>query len=126
MPTISRQTEQRRAIVRALRGQAGALTAKELHERLAEVGLATVYRNIHRMVESGELDAVRRPSGELAYRACGDGHHHHLVCRACGRVVEIHDCALDDWSKRLAKQHDFVAIEHETELFGTCTDCAKS
>jgi len=120
----TRQTGQRRAIFQALAKDKTALTAQELHQHLTGVGLATVYRNLQRLAEQGKVDTIRRPNGELAFRVCGVGHHHHLICRSCGRVVEVHDCALEDWSRKLATEHDFSAIEHQTELFGTCGACA--
>lgn len=119
-----RKTEQRAAIVTALQHSDRALTAQELHDDLRDVGLATVYRNLGRLAEDGEIDAIRRPNGETAYRACGAGHHHHLICRECGRVVELHDCSLDDWSRKIAKKHGFVGVEHQAELLGTCERCA--
>lgn len=120
-----RKTEQRAAIVTALQRSERALTAQELHVNLDDVGLATVYRNLGRLAEDGEIDAIRRPNGETAYRACGAGHHHHLICRDCGRVVELHDCSLDDWSRKIAEKHGFVSVEHQAELLGTCEQCAR-
>lgn len=122
--SAKRKTEQRAAIVTALQRSDRALTAQELHDDLDAVGLATVYRNLGRLAEDGEIDAIRRPNGETAYRACGSGHHHHLICRECGRVVELHDCSLDDWSRKIAEQHGFVGVEHQAELLGTCEQCA--
>jgi Fur family ferric uptake transcriptional regulator len=119
-----RRTEQRRSIVSALAKSDQALSAQELHDNLKDVGLATVYRNLGRLADEGEIDAIRRPNGETAYRACGAGHHHHLICRDCGKVVELHDCALSDWSRKIAGEHGFSAVEHQAELFGTCADCA--
>lgn len=101
-----------------------AMTAQELHEKLKDVGLATVYRNLGRLADDGEIDAIRRPSGELAYRACGSGHHHHLICRQCGKVVELHDCSLGSWSREIGEANGFTQIEHQAELFGTCATCA--
>jgi Fur family ferric uptake transcriptional regulator len=119
-----RRTEQRRAIVDALSRSDRALSAQELHDDLDHVGLATVYRNLGRLADAGEIDAIRRPNGETAYRACGAGHHHHLICRECGKVVELHDCALSDWSRQIAEQHGFSRVEHQAELIGVCSDCA--
>jgi Fur family ferric uptake transcriptional regulator len=120
----TRRTEQRRAIIDALGHSDQALTAQELHDNLDDVGLATVYRNLGRLAAEGEVDAIRRPSGETAYRACGHGHHHHLICRSCGVVVELHDCTLADWSRKIAGEHGFQQVEHQAELLGTCSDCA--
>lgn len=123
-----KQTEQRRQIVAALAAGDRALSAQQLHEQLraadSAVGLATVYRNLARLAEEGEIDAIRRPSGETAYRSCGSGHHHHLTCRECGLVVELHDCALAEWSKGIAARHGFQQVEHQAELVGVCAGCA--
>ncbi len=118
-----RRTQQRAVIVNALRERGQAVSAQELHSKIDGVGLATVYRNLGRLAETGEIDVIRRPSGELAYRACSSGHHHHLVCRECGCVVEIHDCAIEDWATKLARRHGFSRVEHQAELVGTCTAC---
>lgn len=123
-----KQTGQRRSIVAALAAGDRTLSAQELHERLraadAGVGLATVYRNLARLADAGEIDAIRRPNGETAYRSCGSGHHHHLICRECGLVVELHDCALAEWSKGIAERHGFQQVEHQAELVGLCARCA--
>ncbi|MGH2907297.1 MAG: Fur family transcriptional regulator [Solirubrobacterales bacterium] len=119
-----RKTEQRRSIVEALEHSDRALSAQELHDVVKGVGLATVYRNLNRLAEGGEIDAIRRPNGETAYRACASGHHHHLICRECGAVVELHDCSIADWSRRVAGAHGFVKVEHQVELVGVCADCS--
>lgn len=100
-----------------------AVTAQELHRRLDGVGLATVYRNLQRLAESGEADAVRRESGEQAFLLCGGGHHHHLTCRACGRVEQVRDCELEGWAGRVAAAHGFRSVEHRVELVGLCGGC---
>ena len=72
------------------------VTAQELHERLRRrgerLGLATVYRTLGLLAEEGVIDALSHRQGELCYRLCGDGHHHHLVCSRCHQVVELEDC----------------------------------
>lgn len=84
-----------------------------------------MYRNLSRLAEDGEIDAIRRSNGETAYRACGHGHHHHLICRECGKVVEVHDCTLGEWSRKIGAEYGFTGIEHQAELLGTCQGCAK-
>ena len=120
---MSRRTEQRRAILGALRQSDTAVTAQELHDRLDGVGLATVYRNLQRLAEEGEADTLRRDNGEQAFLLCGAGHHHHLTCRVCGRVEQIRDCALDDWARGVARSHGFRQVEHRAELVGVCAAC---
>jgi Fur family ferric uptake transcriptional regulator len=121
---MSRTTEQRRAIMDALRETETAVTAQELHARLEGVGLATVYRNLQRLADEGQADTLRRESGEVAFLICERGHHHHLTCRSCGRVEQVRDCRLGDWARAVADLHGFTQVEHRAELVGTCSHCA--
>jgi Fur family ferric uptake transcriptional regulator len=123
---MSRRTDQRDAIVEALRGSDRAVTAQELHGQLAGVGLATVYRNLQRLAETGDADTLRRENGEIAFLLCGAGHHHHLTCRECGKVEQVRDCRLDDWARAVAADHGFSQVEHHAELVGLCAKCAEA
>lgn len=122
---MERATGQRQAILDELSRSDTAVTAQELHARLDGVGLATVYRNLQRLAEEGRADTLRRETGEQAFLLCGGGHHHHLTCRACGRVEQVRDCRLDDWARAVAKSHGFAEVEHEAELVGLCSACAR-
>src|SRR4051812_369000 len=121
---MSRRTGQREAIVDALRGSDRAVTAQELHGQLTGVGLATVYRNLQRLADAGDADTLRRDNGELAFLLCGREHHHHLTCPSWGRVVQVHDCRLDEWARSVAAGHGFSDVEHHAELAGVCAACA--
>lgn len=68
---------------------------------------------------------LRTVSGEAAYRRCSSGHHHHLVCRACGATVEVEGPAVERWARAVATEHGFVDVEHTVEVFGTCRPCAQ-
>jgi Fur family transcriptional regulator, ferric uptake regulator len=122
---VSRRTEQRAAILDALRASDRAVTAQELHGELEGVGLATVYRNLQRLADSGDADTLRRDNGEVAFLICGGGHHHHLSCRVCGRVEQVRDCRLDDWAREVAAGHGFSHVEHRAELVGLCAGCSR-
>ena len=122
---MSRRTEQREAILDALSASDRAVTAQELHARLEGVGLATVYRNLQRLADSGDADTLRRDNGEVAFLICGAGHHHHLTCRVCGRVEQVRDCRLDGWAHEVAAGHGFSQVEHRAELVGVCAACSR-
>lgn len=122
---MSRKTEQREAILDALRASDRAVTAQELHGELEGVGLATVYRNLQRLAEEGTADTLRRDSGEQAFLICPSDHHHHLTCRVCGRVERVSDCRLGDWASEVAAEHGFAQVEHHAELVGVCQGCSK-
>jgi Fur family ferric uptake transcriptional regulator len=126
-----RNTSQRAAILQILAGTAEFVTAQELHSALRDsgtgIGLATVYRALSDMVAAGEVDTLRGPAGETLYRQCGEStHHHHLVCRICGRTEEVTAPGVERWARAVADEYGFVDINHEVELFGVCGDCARA
>jgi Fur family ferric uptake transcriptional regulator len=103
-------------------------SAQELHDLLKHkgdsVGLTTVYRTLQSLADAGEVDVLRTADGEAVYRRCSSGHHHHLVCRGCGRTVEVEGPAVERWADSVAAEHGFVDIAHTLEIFGTCSSCA--
>ena len=124
---VQRVTRQRLAVRALLEQRDGFRSAQQLHEDLRQagdsVGLATVYRTLQSMAEAGEVDGIRNGDGEMVYRQCSDGHHHHLVCRNCGRTVEISAHVVEAWASEVAAEHGFRDAGHEIELFGLCSDC---
>lgn len=122
-----RPTRQRAAVEAVFAGLEGFHSAQEVHARLRAsgdtVGLATVYRAVQSLAEDGALDSIRTDSGEALYRRCSPQHHHHLVCRGCGRTVEVAGPAVEAWADRVAGEHGFADVSHTLEIFGTCGDC---
>ena len=123
-----RNTRQRAEVRDAVAANPAFATSQTIHDRLrhegSKVGLATVYRTLQAMAASGELDTIRTPDGQIAYRTCAPGPHHHLVCRSCGRTVEIDLPGLEATTRRIAGEYGFAEIDHEVEFFGTCSSCA--
>jgi Fur family ferric uptake transcriptional regulator len=76
------------------------------------------------LVDAGEVDATRLPGGEQVFRRCSRSHHHHLVCRQCGKTVEVTGPDVEQWADRVAAEHGFTDVAHTVEIFGTCADCA--
>ena len=123
-----RPTRQRAAVAAVLADTEEFRSAQELHALLHEagdkVGLATVYRNLQAMAADGEIDMLRTDEGEAVYRACSTGHHHHLVCRVCGRTVEVEGPTVEAWATRVSAEHGFTEVRHTLEIFGTCATCS--
>jgi Fur family ferric uptake transcriptional regulator len=123
-----RQTRQRAEIRHAVEAMPSFATAQDIHDRMRHdgsgVGLATVYRTLQAMAAGGELDAIRIQDGQVAYRTCSPGHHHHLICRECGRTVEVALPPLESLVAAMASEHGFARIDHEVEFFGICNACA--
>lgn len=122
-----RTTRQRTAVAAVFDDLEGFHSAQEVHARLRaagdSVGLSTVYRAVQALAEDGELDSIRTDSGEALYRRCSTLHHHHLVCRSCGRTVEVAGPAVERWADRTAEEHGFADVSHTLEIFGTCAAC---
>ena len=126
--TPRRRTWQRDAVRAALGDAQGFVSAQALHAALRDagssIGLATVYRALADLAADGAADHLQL-EGEALYRACGDrGHHHHLICRSCGRTVEISAEPVEAWARSVAADHGFRDAEHVVDVFGTCADCA--
>ena len=124
---MTRRTSQRRAILRALHDAPGPLTPHEVHERArreqAGLGLATVYRNLARLEESGEAVSVQLPGDATRYEPSGRGHHHHFRCRRCGRVFELDaDCPVAIL-EGLTLPGGFKVEDHALTLYGLCAAC---
>ncbi|MEV6164022.1 transcriptional repressor [Streptomyces sp. NPDC052052] len=124
-----RSTRQRAAVAAALDEVNEFRSAQELHDVLKHrgdsVGLTTVYRTLQSLADAGEVDVLRTTDGESVYRRCSTGdHHHHLVCRMCGKAVEVEGPAVEQWAEAIAAQHGYVNVAHTVEIFGTCAGCA--
>ena len=125
-----RNTRQRAAVNAVFEQLEGFSSAQEVHARLRAsgdtIGLSTVYRAVQALVDDGELDSIRTDNGEAIYRRCSTRHHHHLVCRSCGRTEEVEGPTVERWADRVAGEHGFVDVRHTLEIFGTCAACHRA
>lgn len=123
----SRSTAQRRAAAAAAARFGGAFTADDLIARLRvdEPGFstATAYRSISAMVASGYVTPVGERDGAVLYARCAHtGHHHHVVCTACGATVDA-GCPVDEMGLAASAPEGFVVTSHEVRLYGLCAAC---
>ncbi|MHB1089095.1 MAG: Fur family transcriptional regulator [Acidimicrobiales bacterium] len=126
--TSTRNTAQRREVIEALARVKEFVSAQDLHALIVKSGgqiaLATVYTQLKRLVESGEVDAVMSERGESLYRRCVvDAHHHHLACRVCGAIVEVDTPELEGWTNAIAEKFGYRDLRHVLELSGICAQC---
>ncbi|HYU56892.1 MAG TPA: Fur family transcriptional regulator [Actinomycetota bacterium] len=122
-----RPTRQRLAILRSVAAERRPVTAQDLYARLRgsgpSPGLATVYRTLRSLADAGVLRTFPAGEGEVAYRLCEPGHHHHLICEGCGQVVEIPSCEVEEWASGVAERRGFTAAHHQADIFGLCPKC---
>jgi Fur family ferric uptake transcriptional regulator len=121
-----RATAQRRAVLQALGSRRGAFTLVELYDEARahepRLGLATVYRTVELLRRAGTVKPLAG-GPRAAYVRCHPGHHHHLVCLACGSVEETELCAAPP-ADELERRYGFRAEAHEVDVYGTCARCA--
>jgi len=126
LPASTRLTPQRRAVLDAIAARRSSFTAVSLFQvarrRNPGLGIATVYRTVELLRQTG---SVRPLTGDArpAYVRCEPGHHHHLVCLACGAVEETELCGAPSTAE-LRRRYGFRAEGHELDVYGTCARCA--
>lgn len=124
-----RVTKQRLAVSAALDQLNDFVSTQELYRILqnqgTSVSLATAYRILQSLADEGLVDVLRSGDGEAVYRRCAvTEHHHHLLCRNCGKAVEIEAPAVETWAAQTAKEHGFTEVAHTLEIYGLCPDCS--
>ncbi|MFM2105633.1 MAG: hypothetical protein RL338_665 [Chloroflexota bacterium] len=125
----ARVTGPRRRVAELIGARAGHFTAADLIEDAVRLdlpaGRATVFRSLELLVDLGLVERLDLPTGEHAYIRCDPVHHHHVVCGACGRSVEVEDCGMTAVAREVARRTGFTIEGHRLELYGRCPDCAR-
>jgi Fur family transcriptional regulator, ferric uptake regulator len=120
----------RRAVIEALARHDCAVTAldldDELRRRKPAVGRASVYRALEQLEELGLVQRIEVCRGTAGFeRVEPDGHHHHhAICRDCGRMVPFEDSSLEQAIGKLSEAISFDVTEHDVVLRGRCERCA--
>lgn len=125
-----KSTRQRSLIIETFFGLEGHLSVEELWEQVrrvdGRVSVATVYRTVKLLVESGLVSALNIGDGHTRYEAMeGRVHHDHLICTRCGGIVEFENDQIERLQDAVAKKHGFKVTSHKMELYGLCRACQK-
>lgn len=123
-----RDTPQRRMILDAFLKYEGHISAEQLYDIVKKhdpsIGQATVYRVMKLFIEAGLAREVDFGDGIIRYEHCyNHPHHDHLICRECGKTVEVMDSIIEELQKRLAESFGFELTDHELYLYGICEQC---
>ena len=120
-----RHTRQRDAIHSAFAAAGRPLSPQEALElarrTVPQLGIATVYRSIARLLADGTLVSVELPGSPSRYELAGLSHHHHFHCGSCGRVYDLPGCPGN--MERLIPS-GFKLERHELVLYGNCAGCS--
>ena len=118
-------TQQREAIVDAFLRISGHVGLEDLlssaRRKYPRVGLATVYRTVKLLEEAGIAVARHFGPGQTLYEISeGRAHHDHLICEACGFIIEFESNEIEKLQDTAAKRLGFNVLRHRHELFGLC------
>jgi Fur family transcriptional regulator, ferric uptake regulator len=119
----------REAVLGLLDAERCALSAFDIEDALREsdrsVGRASIYRILDQLERLQLVQRVETGQGVVRYEASrGEhGHHHHLVCDRCGRLVPFADEELEQTIDELSRRVPFEVSDHEIVLHGACDIC---
>jgi Fur family ferric uptake transcriptional regulator len=130
---VSRNTAPRRLVVEEIVHRTSPFTSAELLEAVQSksqgTSRATVYRTLDLLCRIGVVQRIHEDAqgGRChTYMACGDHHHHHLICNSCGTVLDFQeDKALDALVREIEKRTAFRVEDHRLELVGLCPACQR-
>ena len=121
-----RATRQRDAIRSAIESARRPLSPQEVWEAarrtVQALGMATVYRNLKRLVAEGSARMITLPGESARYEMGVSAHHHHFQCTACRRVYDVPGCPGN--LRRMAPR-GFSVEHHDLTLYGRCSDCGR-
>ncbi len=125
-----RITPARNIILHVLARSGGHLTADELAARVREeapgIGRMTVYRTLEILQQLGLAQPIYQGTGAAHYVLIEDGHHHHLICSLCNRIIEFDECVVQEIGEVLSRRLDFQIHSHMVEFYGLCAQCRQS
>lgn len=125
-----KSTRQRSLIIDTFFDTGGHLSVEELWGKVRgmdnRVSVATVYRTMKLLAESGLVHARNFGDGQTRYEvAVGRHHHDHLICTNCGTIVEFENDRIEAMQDAVAKKHGFKVTSHKMELYGLCESCQR-
>lgn len=126
-----RNTPEREEIIREIFANHEHFDVDELYLRLrdkkSKVSKASIYRNIPLIMECGLIKEVWHENGHMHYEHIyGHGHHCHIRCIKCGKVIEFVEKEMKAIETRLASEYDFEIVDHNLDITGYCSECRKS
>jgi Fur family ferric uptake transcriptional regulator len=116
-------------ILQAVRQAADHVTPDEVyasvHRQNPAISRATIYRTLDFLCEIRLIHALYW-GGQMYYEIAANQPHHHLVCRACGGMVECEPALLQMLFEAVEKKHHFTIDMDHVALFGLCQQCGGS
>ncbi len=129
-PRPHRYTDQQRDMVRYIFSRHSHFDADQLVDELKranfQVGRATVYRTLTKLVDAGLLRRLELGPRTFYEHDYGYPQHEHLYCQKCHKVIEFQNPALDAIIRDVATRNHFQASGHTFVIRGLCEECNKA
>lgn len=124
-------TKERELILKGVMSSRGHFDPDELHMAVMKSGRrvskASIYRTLPLLVESGLIEQVEKTEKHAHYESTfGQGHHDHMLCISCGRVIEFYSDALERLQNKICRTEEFSGVSHSLEIKGYCKKCGRS
>ena len=124
-----RLTPQRVLVIEALHNADKHISAEEiydhLHSRYPYANISTVYRTLELLKELNLVTETNFGEGRVRYHVAEKGHHHHLVCRSCGKIIDLEEFALHPLKDTLLQEYGFDADLRHLAISGECSGCRR-
>jgi Fur family ferric uptake transcriptional regulator len=122
-----RLTPQRLMVLSALHSVETHISAEDIYAHVKAkyqyANISTVYRTLDLLKELKLITEIDLDDGCVRYHLTEKGHHHHLVCNNCGKMIDLPESTLLKLSETLAMEYQFQADLKHLAVFGTCSDC---
>ncbi len=122
-------TNQREIILQTLYNNSEHLTPELLHDLIQKnypdikVGIATVYRTLSLLEESALVTSISFGAQGKKYELDTKHHHDHMICTACGKIIEFVNDDIERLQNEVAHAHNFKITDHIMQIHGLCEAC---
>jgi len=124
-----RLTPQRMMILSAIENSDDHISAEEIYAQVvakySNVNISTVYRTLELLKRLGLVTETDLGEGRVRYHPADKGHHHHLVCKECGAIIDLNESVMTPVKDTLLREYKFIADLEHLAIFGRCVNCSK-
>ncbi len=124
-----RLTPQRLMILSAIEHSQNHISAEEIYAQVASkypnVNISTVYRTLELLTQLGLVTETDLGEDRVRYHPADKGHHHHLICRECGAIIDLDELLLAPIKSALLQKYQFTADLKHLAITGRCLKCSQ-
>jgi Fur family ferric uptake transcriptional regulator len=123
-----RLTKERSAILEKTFSHHGHFDPESLYLGIKQAGRkasrASVYRTLNLLCECGLIEKVSKTEhGTIYEHTLGHGHHDHMICTKCGKIIEFYSADIERLQEDLCREQGFQGTSHTLEIRGYCKKC---